>query len=158
MLRSSVIRLPQRWRMKDETKYRGRRLLSMPQKPLFRDARDPKGSDYTGRFKDVGPDFARVWVSLGGKMRRRRTGRDKDYNDKRYYWRPLPVATQRLYMSRFRQIDHSNAHAIPYRLHKTTYEIAKKFVGIENERAGPRVLYGARYAFPAKRDWEFRVF
>ncbi|EAN94629.1 hypothetical protein C3747_359g15 [Trypanosoma cruzi] len=109
------------------------------------------------RFKEMGPPFSRVWVALGGKMRRRRIGRHVDVKDLRYYWRPIEPQYQRLYMSRLRAHDHSNKRRQPMRLRATNYEIGRVTSSIEWERASNR-KYGARLAPPKRLDFEFRVF
>ncbi|ESL10747.1 hypothetical protein TRSC58_01514 [Trypanosoma rangeli SC58] len=108
------------------------------------------------RFKEMGPPFSRVWVALGGKMRRRRIGRQVDVKDLRYYWRPIEPQYQRLYMSRLRLHDHSNTRRQPMRLRATNYEIGHATSCIEWERASNR-KYGARLAPPKRLDFEFRV-
>ncbi|ORC89343.1 uncharacterized protein TM35_000121180 [Trypanosoma theileri] len=109
------------------------------------------------RFKEMGPPFSRVWVALGGKMRRRRVGRQVDVKDMRYYWRPIEPQYQRLYMSRLRLRDHSNQRREPMRLRATNSEIGTVNSAIEWERAANR-KYGARLAPPKRPDFEFRVF
>lgn len=109
------------------------------------------------RFKEMGPPFSRVWVALGGKMRRRRIGRQIDVKDMRYYWRPIEPQYQRLYMSRLRRKDHSNRHAAPLRLRSTKADLGQATVGKEWEYANHR-KYGAMLAPPKRRDFEFRVF
>lgn len=109
------------------------------------------------RFKEMGPPFSRVWVALGGKMRRRRVGRQIDVKDMRYYWRPIEPQYQRLYMSRLRKKDHSNPNVEPLRLRATNTDIGGATSSIEWERAGLR-RYGAGGAPPKRPDFEFRVF
>lgn len=109
------------------------------------------------RFKEMGPAFSRVWVALGGKMRRRRIGRQVDIKDLRYYWRPIEPQYQRLYMSRLRQRDHSNTRAPPMRLRASNTDIGHAMSGREWERADNR-KYGTRLAPPRRQDFEFRVF
>eukprot|EP00796_Vickermania_ingenoplastis_P012453 gene12453-8541_t len=109
------------------------------------------------RFKEMGTPFSRVWVALGGKMRRRRIGRQIDVKDQRYYWRPIEPGYQRLYMSRLRQHDHSNNRRPPMRLRATNIDIGSTTSSPEWERAGLR-KYGQQVAPPKKLDFEFRVF
>lgn len=109
------------------------------------------------RFKEMGPDFSRVWVALGGKMRRRRIGRQIDVKDQRYYWRPIEPQYQRLYMSRLRVHDHSNKNVPPMRLRAPNTDIGKATSTIEWERS-MNAKYGGRVAPPRKLDFEFRVF
>lgn len=109
------------------------------------------------RFKEMGPPFSRVWVALGGKMRRRRIGRQIDVKDQRYYWRPIEPQYQRLYMSRLRQHDRSNNRRPPLRLRATNSDIGNALAGKEWARAYNR-LYGASLAPPKRLDHEFRVF
>ncbi|CBH15143.1 hypothetical protein, conserved [Trypanosoma brucei gambiense DAL972] len=108
------------------------------------------------RFKEMGPPFSRVWVALGGKMRRRRVGRQVDVKDMRYYWRPIEPQYQRLYMSRLRIRDHSNKLRQPMRLRATNADIGSGSSSIEWERASNR-KYGAMLAPPKRQDFEFRV-
>ncbi|CCW71841.1 unnamed protein product [Phytomonas sp. Hart1] len=109
------------------------------------------------RFKEMGPLYSKVWVALGGKMRRRRIGRQIDIKDLRYYWRPIEPQYQRLYMSRLRQKGRSNIKRIPMRLRPTNTELGKITSSKEWERASHR-KYGAMQAPPKKLDFEFRVF
>lgn len=109
------------------------------------------------RFKEMGPAFSRVWVALGGKMRRRRIGRQADVKDLRYYWRPIEPQYQRLYMSRLRQHDRTNPNVAPMRLRPTNSEIGHANSLKEWEMARNR-KYGAQMAPPKKPDFEFRVF
>lgn len=109
------------------------------------------------RFKEMGPPFSRVWVALGGKMRRRRIGRQIDVKDLRYYWRPIEPQYQRLYMSRLRSKDHSNPRTEPLRLRASNTNIGTASSSAEWERASHR-KYGANLAPPKKHDFEFRVF
>ncbi|CBZ26757.1 conserved hypothetical protein [Leishmania mexicana MHOM/GT/2001/U1103] len=109
------------------------------------------------RFKEMGPPFSRVWVALGGKMRRRRIGRQIDVKDMRYYWRPIEPQYQRLYMSRLRMKDRSNKRVQPMRLRATNIDIGHASSLKEWERSSDR-KYGAALAPPKKRDFEFRVF
>ncbi|KAG8346132.1 hypothetical protein ERJ75_000677100 [Trypanosoma vivax] len=109
------------------------------------------------RFKEMGPPFSRVWVALGGKMRRRRIGRQVDVKDMRYYWRPIEPQYQRLYMSRLRLRDHSNNRKQPMRLRPTNVDIGSITSSVEWERAANR-KYGPRMAPPKRHDFEYRVF
>lgn len=109
------------------------------------------------RFKEMGPAYSRVWVALGGKMKRRRIGRQVDIKDLRYYWRPIEPQYQRLYMSRLRLHDHSNRHVQPMRLRASNTDIGNGFSGVEWERASNR-RYGGQQAPPKRMDFEFRVF
>ncbi|EPY43383.1 hypothetical protein AGDE_00538 [Angomonas deanei] len=109
------------------------------------------------RFKEMGPQYSKVWVALGGKMRRRRIGRQIDVKDNRYYWRPIEPQYQRLYMSKLRAKDHSNPHVAPMRLRPTNGDIGHVGSLKEWERADNR-KYGAQLAPPKKFDFEFRVF
>lgn len=110
------------------------------------------------RFKEMGPAYSRVWVALGGKMRRRRIGRHIDVKDLRYYWRPIEPQYQRLYMSRLREHDHSNKNTQPMRLRAKNTELGHPSSLPEWERAGMLRRYGGRFAPPKKMDFEFRVF
>lgn len=109
------------------------------------------------RFKEMGPPFSRVWVALGGKMRRRRIGRQVDTKDLRYYWRPIEPQYQRLYQSRLRMRDHSNKNVAPMSLRASNSDIGWVTSQPEWQRAANR-KYGARLSPPAKLDFEYRVF
>lgn len=109
------------------------------------------------RFKEMGPLYSRVWVALGGKMRRRRIGRQIDVKDLRYYWRPIEPQYQRLYMSRLRQHDRTNKNRVPMTLRTTNTQIGHASCGPEWQWATNR-KYGASQAPPKRLDWEFRVF
>jgi hypothetical protein len=153
MLQRSLLRLPRLDKNYDEVKYLSRRLAPMPQEHFMK----ARNKAHQNRFRDVGDSFNRVWVSLGGEMRRRRVGRSRDRLDQRYFWRPVPHATQALYLNRYRKKNHSNVRQIPNRLHVTSLDIGAATTGPEFERAGCR-RFGGISAAPLPRDWEYRVF
>lgn len=153
MLQRSLRLFPRFDKNYDEVKYAGRRLQLFPTKnPLT-----CRHEHYQDRFREVGPDFSRVWLSLGNKMRRRRVGRDRDFNDKRYYWRPIPAGIQRLYTKQFRRVNHSNRGALPPRLFPTAAEIGTINLSPLSEGKMEK-RYGAEFAAPVPFDWEYRVY
>lgn len=137
----------------EEITRRGRRVVAQPQEYFAQH----RMQVWQMRFKEMGPAFSRVWVALGGKMRRRRIGRQIDVKDLRYYWRPIEPQYQRLYMSRLRSKDRANKMVQPLRLRPTNTDIGEVGSRLEWQRASSR-KYGANMAPPKKRDFEFRVF
>ena len=113
MFRASILRLPKAGC--EEITHRARRVCLRPQFHMTKT--DKRMKVYQLRFKEAGPMYSKVWLALGGKMRRRRIGRNRDTKDLRYYWRPIEPQYQRLYQSRLRRVDHSNklVPALPLR-------------------------------------------
>lgn len=153
MLRKTLNLCPRMDKNYDEVKHVGRRMQLYP-------SRDPfvcRSPNYVDRFREVGPATSRVWLSLGNQMRRRRVGRDRDWLDKRFYWRPIPRQTQNTYLRLFRRINHSWRGAPVRRLFPNAFEIGSRTVGpmfdgdIKNK-------YGAEFAAPMPFDWEYRVY
>lgn len=151
MLRSTIVDLAKLGC--EEITRKGRRVQLFPQEYYAQH----RMQVWQMRFKEMGPLYSRVWVALGGKMRRRRIGRQIDVKDMRYYWRPIEPQYQRLYMSRLRQHDRSNPSRTPLTLRTTNTQIGHASSGPEWERAANR-KYGANQAPPKRLDWEFRVF
>ena len=157
MLRRCLRMLPRLDKDYDEVKYRQRVLGPKPEMKLdwFRDKR------FQDKFREFGPEWARIWVHLPGRVRRRRAGRPKDFNDSRYYWQPLRKDSMKLYLSRFRETyQFTNRHYKPPRLHRTNEEIAALRSGPEFEKSGWRKRYGVGdpVAPAPRRDWEYRVY
>lgn len=153
MFRATVKNMAKMHKRYEETTYKGRRLAAQPQ-PYFMQARR---GNFQSRIRDVGPEFHRVWVTLGGQMRRRRAGRQRDQLDERYYFRPVHHATQALYLNRFRWRAHDQTRMMPARLHALPTDIGHASSGIE-WRNNRHAKYGARVAAALPHDWEFRVF
>lgn len=108
------------------------------------------------RFKEVGPTYSRVWLALGGKMRRRRIGRSVDVKDQRYYWRPIEPGYQRLYQSKLRKLDHSNPNVKPMKLRATNVNVGAVPSTPEYDR-NYVMKYARTGAGPAPFDFEFRA-
>jgi hypothetical protein len=138
---------------KDEVKKKGRRLQAMPQFYFAEGRKQPLQQ----RFKELGNQFDRVWVALGGKMRRRRIGRSVDVKDMRYYWRPIEPQYQRLYMSRLRRHDHSNPKRPPMSLRSKITELGHVTSTAAYEQQYHQ-KYGRSVAIPPRLDFEYRVF
>jgi hypothetical protein len=153
MLRATALRLPKAGY--DEITHKARRVCLRPQMHTTR--ADKRLRVYQLRFKEVGPAFSKVWLSLGGKMRRRRIGRTRDFKDLRYYWRPIEPQYQRLYQSRLRKADHSNPLAGPLPMRATNFEVGLTTSRPEFQKAFFR-KYGSSAAPPRPLDFEFRVF
>lgn len=151
MFRRTIAKFPIRNKY-EETKRSARRIAPFPRFPE-RHYIDP---EFQLRFMDLGPEFNRVWVSLGKGFRRRRTGKHQDAKDEQLYWRPIPKAKQRLYMQRIRAMN-GNPNALPARLHKTNQDLVKSTWGPLYTRGRPG-MYGVAYAPPQKYDFEYRVF
>lgn len=136
----------------DEVNYKARRMLLKPQSQYA----SARMQVWQMRFKEVGPAFSRVWLALGGKMKRRRIGRSVDVKDQRYYWRPIEPSYQRLYQSKLRQRDHSNPHYAPLRLRPTNNDVGKVTSSIEyaNNDVSKYNRFGAG---PKPLDFEFRA-
>lgn len=149
MFYRSLPRLP---KMGCETiKRMDRRLVHNPVRPIS-DAREPKWGE---KFKEMGPRYSLVWVSLGGQMKRRRVGRDKDRKDARYFWRPIEPHYQRLYMSKLRKVRaHWNKNFEPFHLRETNKELTY----VSSQSWATEKKYGSHLAPPRKFDFEFRVF
>lgn len=137
----------------EEITRKGRRIQALPQEYLALH----RMQVWQMRFKEMGPLYSRVWVALGGKMRRRRIGRQIDVKDQRYYWRPIEPQYQRLYMSRLRQHDRNNSSRTPLSLRTSNTQIGHASSHKEWEMASNR-KFGASGAPPKRLDWEFRVF
>jgi hypothetical protein len=154
MLRRSAINFPRRDKNYDEIKYVGRRLKLFPTENPFL----ARQENFVDRFKEVGPDFSRVWLSLGPQYRRRRVGRDRDFLDKRYYWRPIPRGIQNLYWKELRRVTgHYHNHAAPLRLFAPNSEIGTR--GMQGKNEGNLYeRYGGEYAAEVPFDWEYRVY
>jgi hypothetical protein len=156
MLRRSVVAFPRYDKDYDEVKYLQRRVLPMPKWQTMLNVRTP---DMVLKFKDVGPDTDRVWISLGEKMRHRRVGRDTDRKDLRYYWRPLPSGIQQLYTNPARRARSRIEGDTAPRLHPKANEQGLAFEqGNRNKYAGLDKKYGALHAAPLPMDWEYRVY
>lgn len=138
----------------EEITRKARRVQLLPQPYYAVDRMQP----WQLRFKEMGSAYSRVWVALGGKMRRRRIGRQIDVKDLRYYWRPIEPQYQRLYMSKLRKHDHSNKHVQPMRLRASNTDIGHPSSLPEWEQAAIRRRYGGRSAPPQRMDFEYRVF
>jgi hypothetical protein len=155
MLRRTLQAFPRFDKNYDEVKYVGRRLMPLPQYHALVGVRLP---EIACKFKDVGPDYDRVWVSLGGQMRRRRVGRSTDRKDFRYYWRPLPKGIQRLYTNPARRAMNRLGTDVVPRLHAKANEQGVAYSGRQLEHRGTKQLFGARHAALLPMDWEYRVF
>jgi hypothetical protein len=153
MLRRTLALCPRHDRGYDEVKYVGRRLQLFPTINPYLCRREI----FLDRFREVGPETSRVWLSLGPKMRRRRAGRDRDMTDKRFYWRPIPAGVQRRYLRDFRRLGIWAKDIRPFGLFPSNREIGLRtcqpiFDGkIEHK-------YGAEFAPDAPFDWEYRVY
>jgi hypothetical protein len=155
MLRRTLAAFPRYDKDYTEVKYLGRRLLPMPLFPTLLNVRD---SEISARFKDIGPDYDRVWVSLGANMRSKRVGRSTDRKDLRYYWRPLNHSYQRKYTAPARRQRAKLPSDIVPRLHPKANEQGLARNMREFEHKGIREMYGAKHAAPLPMDWEYRVF
>lgn len=154
MFRRSFIAFPRRDKNYDELKYVGRRLKLFPSENPFL----ARQAIFVDRFKETGPEFSRVWLSLGKQYRRRRTGRDRDWLDKRYYWRPIPRGIQNLYWKELRRVTgHCNKYSAPLALFAPNAEIGLRSMSPVNEGKIDR-MYGAEFAAEVPFDWEYRVY
>ena len=156
MLKRCLKLFPRLDREYDEVKYRNRTLGPLPWKKLDW-YRVPQ---YTENFREFGPEWARVWVHIPGKIRRHRAGRSLDFSDSRYYYRPLGKSSQRKYLRRFRtEYEPFNPDYVIKHLHRTNEEIAALRSGREFDKSGWRKRYGVGdpVAPSPRRDWEFRV-
>lgn len=153
MFRFSMLRFPKAG--VDEITHKARRVCLRPQHHMTRT--DKRQKVWQLRFKEMGPTYSKVWVALGGKMRRRRIGRSRDVKDLRYYWRPIEPGYQRLYQSRLRRVDHSNPLQPVLQLRAPNTEVGYATSKPHYEKAHFK-KYGAFAAPPKKRDFEFRVF
>ena len=156
MLRRTLRAFPRYDKDYDEVKYVNRRVLPTPKWATMLNVRMP---ETVQRFKDVGPDYDRVWISLGDKLRHRRVGRNTDRKDKRYYWRPLPRGIQQIYTNPARRaFSRMETDHVP-RLHPHANEQGLAFAeGNRNRYAGLDKKYGAIHAAPLPQDWEYRVY
>ena len=136
----------------DEITHRSRRVRAT----ALYSRSQPRMQVWQMRFKEVGPRFSRVWLALGGKMRRRRIGRSVDVKDQRYYWRPIEPSYQRLYQSKLRKIDHSNHRVGPTRLRASNTDVGTVPSGIEYSK-NILALYNRQAAGPKPFDFEFRA-
>ena len=137
----------------EEVQKKSRRIIMKPQSHLGQ----YRMNVWQQRFKELGPPLSRVWVALGGKMRRRRIGRSVGFKDHRYYWRPIEPQYQRLYQSRLRKRDHSNPVVQTTPLRPSSFELGNRTSGPLFEKCH-HVKYGAQLAPPKRLDFEFRVF
>lgn len=136
----------------DEVTHRARRVRATPMNGLG----NSRMQVWQMRFKEVGPRFSRVWLALGGKMRRRRIGRTVDVKDQRYYWRPIEPSYQRLYTSKFRKMDHSNPNVTPMKLRASNTEVGRQPASVEYQK-NIRALYNSGASGPKPFDFEFRA-
>lgn len=89
-------------------------------------------------------------------MRRRRIGRNVDFKDQRYYWRPIEPSYQRLYQSRLRRTNHSNKNAYPMSLRASNISIGNATSGVEYAK-NDVAKYGKGQSGPKPFDFEFRA-
>ena len=154
MLRRSQICFPMRNKNYDEIKYTGRRLKLFP----TIDRTQARQAIFLDRFKETGPEYSRVWLSLGTKFRRRKVGRDRDWLDKRYYWRPIPRGIQRLYQKELRKnAGHQNKYCAPMTLFPKNHEIGAMSMNPKYEGQIDK-MYGGEWAADVPFDWEYRVY
>lgn len=156
MLRRTLNCFPRFDKNYTEVQHVGRRLLPFPFYPTMIAVRDPQ---ITSRFKDVGPDHDRVFISLGPQMRRRRIGRSTDRKDLRYYWRPVPRGYQRMYLKPARRTRPLIEAEFAPRLHPKPNEQGLTLQqGNRIKAAGLDRIYGGMHAAPLPMDWEYRVY
>lgn len=154
MLRKTLQLCPRYDKDFTEVKYLGRRLAAPAFYPSLINVRLP---EIENRFKDLGPDFDRVWVSLGNQARRRRIGRNSDRKDLRYHWRPIPAGIQRLYTNPARRAMSRIGSNVAPRLHPKANEQGIATCKPTYDRSGLQYKYGAKHAAPLPMDWEYRV-
>lgn len=136
----------------DEVTHRARRVGPVPREHFAQH----RMQVWQMRFKEVGPPFSRVWLALGGKMRRRRIGRSVDVKDQRYYWRPIEPSYQRLYQSKLRRLDHSNRNVGPMRLRASNTDVGA-VISREEYAKNDVAKYARSQAGPKPFDFEFRA-
>lgn len=151
MFRQSCLRLPKRYI--EETTHMARRVRAKPTRPMWYGREE----DYTDRMKEMGPRDSKVWVALGGCMRRRRIGRGQTSKDARYYWRPIERQYQRIYLRKLRTRDYSNKHRSPLTMRPSNWETSNETCGPIHFREVAK-KYGTKYAAAKPLDFEFRVF
>lgn len=110
------------------------------------------------RFKEMGNKLDRVWVALGGRMRRRRIGRSTDAKDLRYYWRPIEQHAQKTYMSKLRTRNRSLNEKMPMPLRATNAELTlfRRNPTLSKPQLPSRLYKGS--SPPKPLDFEFRVY
>jgi hypothetical protein len=153
MLRRTLRLNPRFDKNYDEVKYRGRREKLWPTDNPYKNRQEI----FLDRFKVVGPETSPVWLSLGKQFRRRRVGRDRDWLDKRYYWRPIPHGIQNLYETELKRSGHCNKWAKPMTLFPTNREIGLQTSTPVFEKNIEK-KYGAEWAAEVPFDWEYRVY
>lgn len=149
MLRRNLSLLAKHGR--EEIMSRGRRVEAGPMMQFRHD----RLRSWQERFKEMGPRYSKVWVALGGQMRRRRIGRDRDRQDKRYYWRPIEQQFQRTYQRQLRFLQRNNKWSPTPPLRADNLEIGRATSG--PEWVGNRTKFGVSNASAKPLDWEFRV-
>ena len=134
---------------------KGRRLAPQSTDHMGRGFKRQKVWQY--RFVEKGGPYDRVWLALGGKMKRRRIGRPTAVKDLRYYWRPIEQSAQRTYQARLRLRSRSNTTVRPMRLHAGFSERGRINIG-PLAKFQPVKRRFAGNAPPERQDFEFRVF
>ena len=110
------------------------------------------------RFKEMGSALDRVWVALGGRMRRRRIGRSDAQKDLRYYWRPIEQHSQKIYMKKLRTRNRAFNEKMPMGLRASNAELTRhRREPLFNKVQMPERLYKSN-APPKNLDFEFRVY
>lgn len=154
MFHSSTIRYPLYG--EKETTNMSRRIAPLGARNLG--SGDHRQKVWQYRFKEMGSSMDRVWVALGGRMRRRRIGRSDAQKDLRYYWRPIEQHSQKIYMSKFRTRNRSLNEKKPMALRAPNAELTlNRRQPLFNKVQLPANLYKANSP-PKNLDFEFRVY